>query len=55
MSELTEKVFRLMLEEKGLKLDEKAFSEALHGARHLKAEVARLTAYLQENPDKKND
>jgi hypothetical protein len=55
VSEPSEQAFRRMLEEKGLKLDEKAFSVAMEGARHLKAEVARLAKYLQENPDKRDD
>ncbi len=55
MSQPSEKVFRRMLEERGLKLDDKALSVALEGARHLKAEVARLTKYLLENPDKSDD
>ena len=55
MNEPTEQDYRLLLEKKGLKLDDKALSAALEGARHLKAEVARLTKYLQENPDKSDD
>lgn len=47
MSEtLTEEAFRVLLTENGLKLEGKAFDAALQGARHLRAEIARIDAFL---------
>ena len=46
MSELSEKAFRALLKKKGFKLDEKAFAAALDGARHMRASVAQVGAYL---------
>ena len=45
--EITESEFRARLAALGLVLDEKAFAAAWAGARHLRAEVARIRAYLQ--------
>ena len=47
----TDDEFRSMLAKRGLRLDDKAFVAALTGARHLKAEVERLRAYLGSRPD----
>lgn len=43
---LTEEAFRALLTENGLKLEGKAFEAALQGARHLRAEIARIEEYL---------
>jgi len=43
---LTEADFRARLAALGLTLDEKAFAAAWAGAQHLRAEVARIEAYL---------
>ena len=51
MIELSEGTYRRLLEEKGLKLDEKAFVAALKGARQMRAAVARVAQYLDETPD----
>lgn len=48
MTDLTEAAFRQMLQDRGLTLDDKAFAAALAGARHLRAEVARIDRYLKE-------
>lgn len=45
---MTEAEFRLLLAERGLALDDKAFQAALKGARHLKAEAARLAQWLKD-------
>ena len=54
MTELDEKQFKHLLEQKGLKLDDKGFDAALQGARNLMAEVARVAAYLASHADKKS-
>jgi hypothetical protein len=46
VSELSEEEFRKRLADKGLTLDARAFAAALAGARHLRAEVARLQALM---------
>ena len=51
MRDLTEEEFKRLLEAKGLKLDEKGFAAALEGARNLRAEVARVAAYLERHAD----
>ncbi len=43
---MTEDQFRARLTALGLTLDPKAFAAAWAGAQHLRAEVARITAYL---------
>jgi len=48
---LTPEEFKRLLEAKGLKLDEKSFAAALEGARNLRAEVARVAAYLERHAD----
>lgn len=53
MKELGEAEFRRLLQDKGLKLEGKAFAAALRGAQHLRAEVARLAQYLERQPDGK--
>ena len=53
MIELNEKDFRRMLEARGLKLDDKGFAAALLGAQHLRAEVARVAHYLEQEQDKR--
>lgn len=45
--EMTEAMFRARLAEKALLLDERAIVEALAGARHLRADVARLRALME--------
>ena len=52
MNELSEKEFRRMLEAKGLNLDDKAFAAALQGAQHLRAEIALVARYLEQDSDK---
>ena len=52
MSELSEEEFRRLLQDKGLNLEGKAFAAALKGARHLRAEAARLSAYLAQQAEK---
>lgn len=49
--EMTEAAFRQRLAEKGLHLDGKALAAALAGARHLRAEVARLQALMDRPHD----
>jgi hypothetical protein len=44
---LTEAEFRARLAALGLTLDAKAFAAAWAGAQHLRAEVARVEAYLK--------
>lgn len=44
--ELKEAEYRARLVALGLKLDEKAFAAAWVGAQHLRAEVAKVEAYL---------
>ena len=51
MRDLTEEEFKRLLEAKGLKFDEKGFAAALQGARGLRAEVARVEAYLEHHAD----
>lgn len=51
MTELDEAEFRKLLEQKGIHLDGKAFLAALKGARHIKAEVARLNDSLKAGLD----
>jgi len=48
VTDLTETEFRRLLAEKGLHLDAKTFAAALLGARNLRAEIARLDAWLAE-------
>jgi hypothetical protein len=43
---MTEDDFRARLAALGLTLDARAFAAAWAGAQHLRAEVARVTAYL---------
>ena len=54
MSELSEQTFARLLEERGLKLDPKAFAAALPRAARLKADAVRLTDYLHALPAGKN-
>lgn len=44
----TEADFRARLAALGLTLDEKAFAAAWAGAQHLRGEVARVQAYLDQ-------
>ena len=46
--ELTEAAFRARLAALGLTLDARAFAAAWAGAQHLRAEVARVQAYLDK-------
>ena len=46
---MTEAEFRARLEALGLKLDPRAFDAAYAGAQHLRAEVARVAAYLNDS------
>jgi hypothetical protein len=43
---MTESQFRARLTALGITLDAKAFAAAFQGAQHLRAEVARIDAYL---------
>jgi hypothetical protein len=43
---MTEATFRARLAALGITLDAKAFAAAFKGAQHLRAEVARIDAYL---------
>lgn len=45
-ADLTEAAFRARLEALGLVLDARAFAAAWAGAQHLRAEIARVEAYL---------
>lgn len=45
-ADLTEAAFRARLAALGLTLDPRAFAAAWAGAQHLRAEVARIDAYL---------
>lgn len=45
-AELTETEFRARLAALGLTLDPAAFAAAWAGARHLRAEIARIRTYL---------
>lgn len=45
---LSEAAFREMLARVGLQLDDRAFAAAYQGARHLLAEVDRVTRYLDQ-------
>jgi hypothetical protein len=47
---MTEAEFRARLAALGITLDDKAFAAAFKGARHLRAEVARLETWLSQNP-----
>ncbi|MBC7477359.1 MAG: hypothetical protein H7317_04600 [Pseudorhodobacter sp.] len=47
---MTEAEFRTLLAAQGLHLDPKAFQAALQGARHLRAQIAQLDAYLADLP-----
>ncbi|GAB1477894.1 hypothetical protein MASR2M74_04370 [Paracoccaceae bacterium] len=44
--DLTEAAFRARLAALGLTLDDRVFAAAWAGAQHLRAEVARVDAYL---------
>ncbi|GHC60201.1 hypothetical protein [Neogemmobacter tilapiae] len=44
---MTEAELRKRVEALGLALDPRAFAAALQGAQHLRAEVARVKAYLE--------
>lgn len=44
--DLTEAAFRVRLAALGLTLDARAFAAAWAGAQHLRAEIARVDAYL---------
>jgi len=46
--DITEVEFRARLAALGLTLDEKAFAAAWSGAQHLRAEVAKVRAYLDK-------
>ncbi len=46
-TELNEAAFRARLAALGLTLDDKAFAAAWAGAQHLRAEVAKVEAYLK--------
>ncbi|MEO8240914.1 MAG: hypothetical protein ABI832_01310 [bacterium] len=46
---MTEAAFRARLAALGLTLDAKAFAAAWAGAQHLRAEVARIAAFLAQN------
>jgi len=46
---MTEAEFRAHLATLGLTLDAKAFAAAWTGAQHLRAEVAKLAAYLTKD------
>ena len=47
---MTETEFRTLLTAQCLHLDPKAFQAALQGARHLRAQIALLDAYLSAQP-----
>ncbi len=47
-TDFTEAEFRARLAALGLTLDDKAFAAAWAGAQHLRAEVARVQAYLDK-------
>lgn len=49
---MTEAEFRTLLAAAGLTLDPKALAAAFQGALHLRAEIARLDAYLAEQDRK---
>ena len=49
---MTEADFRALLAAAGLTLDAKAFAAAFQGAGHLRAEIARIDAYLAEQDAK---
>jgi hypothetical protein len=48
---MSEQEFRARLAALGLTLDAKAFAAAFAGAQHLRAEVARIAAYLALHHD----
>lgn len=48
---MTEAEFRTKLTEMGLDLDPRAFAAAWAGAQHLRAEVARVQAWLAAKHD----
>jgi hypothetical protein len=48
---MSEQQFRDRLAALGLTLDAKAFAAAFAGAQHLRAEIARIAAYLAQPHD----